>query len=130
MTREEHYKSMIKPDPEKRCAYCGARMHRVRFVSGRLEDLAAFTRRKYCNRVCMRKAFIKVGHTEQDYRPAHLSAFHLAYDILGKEKKCELCGSSKSIDVHHKDFDYKNNTPENIMILCRSCHMKIHRKNG
>ena len=78
----------------------------------------------------MRKGFISIGYTDQDYRPAHQSAHRIAYDVLGLEKKCELCGSMKSIDVHHKDHDYKNNTPENIMVLCRSCHMKIHRDYG
>ena len=125
--REEHNKSTIKPDPEKYCAYCGKEMHRVRFESVRLEDLSAFSRRKYCNRECMRKAFVKVGQSKQTYRCAHLSAYRLAYEILGKEKRCEICGSKRNIDVHHKDKNYRNNTAENIMIVCRSCHMKLHR---
>lgn len=121
------YRSWTKPDPEKYCAYCGKQMHRVRFDSGRLEDYRAFLRRKYCNRDCMKKAFVKVGVNDQLYRPAHHTASHLAYDILGKPRVCEKCGSTQSIDVHHIDGNYNNNTPENIMILCRSCHMKEHR---
>ncbi len=130
MTREELYKSRIKPDPEKYCAYCGQMMHRVRFESGRLEDLSAFTRRRYCCRECMRRAFIKVGHNNQLYFPSHHTARAIAYTILGKEYRCENCGSTTNIDVHHKDGDRNNNTPGNLELLCRSCHMKKHRNNG
>lgn len=127
---KERYLKMIKPDPEKFCAFCGKKMARVRFESGRLEDLAAFSRRKYCSRECMRKGFVKAGKTGQDYRPAHQSAKRLAFDVLNLEKKCVVCGSTRNIDVHHIDKDFRNNTAENLMIVCRSCHMKIHRSNG
>jgi 5-methylcytosine-specific restriction endonuclease McrA len=130
MNRGDYLKSITKEDPEKYCAFCGQRMHRARFDSGRLEDMSAFMRRKYCSRECMRKGFIKIGHTNQEYRPAHASAYHIAYQILGREKRCEICGSSRNIDVHHIDHDYRNNTIDNIMILCRRCHIKIHNRYG
>lgn len=53
--------------------------------------------------------------------------------FLGKPKSCEDCGSSKNLDYHHKDFNKRNNDTENIKILCRSCHQKVHwpfKKNG
>jgi hypothetical protein len=36
---------------------------------------------------------------------------------------CEQCGKP-AFDRHHKDGDTGNNTPENVAILCRRCHMK------
>lgn len=36
---------------------------------------------------------------------------------------CERCGSTKSIERHHKDENTLNNAPENIAFLCRKCHM-------
>lgn len=39
--------------------------------------------------------------------------------------KCELCGATKSLIHHHVSYD-----PEIIQILCRSCHHKVHWKNG
>lgn len=36
---------------------------------------------------------------------------------------CQDCGKPAT-DRHHKDGDTGNNTPENIEILCRRCHMK------
>ena len=37
---------------------------------------------------------------------------------------CVVCGAPGR-DRHHKDEDTGNNTPDNIAILCRRCHMKI-----
>ena len=35
---------------------------------------------------------------------------------------CSVCGNKKS-ERHHKDSNTANNEPENIIILCRRCHM-------
>lgn len=37
---------------------------------------------------------------------------------------CERCGQP-AIDRHHKNNDRLDNSPENIAILCRRCHMQI-----
>ena len=51
------------------------------------------------------------------------------FNIFGK--KCQSCGSTSRIQVHHKKYhydllpwEYKN--PEDIEILCMSCHEKEH----
>ncbi|MCK9568964.1 HNH endonuclease [Candidatus Pacearchaeota archaeon] len=48
--------------------------------------------------------------------------------------KCQVCGSTEKICVHHKDKtgwgkprNEKNNDMSNLILLCNSCHMKIHR---
>lgn len=38
--------------------------------------------------------------------------------------QCEVCGD-KNAERHHKDANTGNNTPENIAILCRRCHMIV-----
>ncbi len=38
---------------------------------------------------------------------------------------CEKCKKKKAIDRHHIDGNTFNNERNNIMILCRSCHMVI-----
>jgi hypothetical protein len=40
---------------------------------------------------------------------------------------CEVCNSVDKLITHHKDGDYKNNQVENLMVVCRSCHNKIHK---
>ena len=42
------------------------------------------------------------------------------YPTIGS---CEHCGNPAK-DRHHKDGDTANNSPENIAVLCRRCHMK------
>ncbi len=49
----------------------------------------------------------------------------------GKKFICEKCGLKshdykKSLAVHHKDRNKKNNLINNLEILCDSCHMKEH----
>lgn len=40
------------------------------------------------------------------------------------KKKCEECPSTKSLQFHH----YEPLAIDNFIILCRSCHMKLHSK--
>lgn len=123
------YSKLTKPTPEKYCAYCGKKLERKRF-NGRLEDLGVFNKRKFCNIECMKRGFVKKDGLNQKNEPAHSSARKIAYMIEERDKICELCGSTKSIDVHHKDGDFHNNSPENLMIVCRSCHMKLHKTSS
>lgn len=44
---------------------------------------------------------------------------------------CALCGEEKDLVVHHKNglgrcTNSPDNNPKNFVVLCRSCHMKIH----
>lgn len=57
-------------------------------------------------------------------------------EILGRDKKCVLCGSRRNLDVHeinprsafgsktiHLAFE-----PKNRVALCRTCHSTAHTK--
>lgn len=39
---------------------------------------------------------------------------------------CQVCNKEPSIQVHHIDYNKKNNNPDNLITLCRSCHMKTN----
>lgn len=43
---------------------------------------------------------------------------------------CQLCGKERSTDVHHIDWNKLNNSVENLITLCRSCHAKHHHKSN
>lgn len=113
---------------EKYCEYCGKQLERKRF-NDRLEDFTVFKNRKYCNRECMKRAYLKIGENEQSYSNAHTTARKINELILHKEV-CELCGSDKNLDIHHIDGNWKNNNFNNLMCLCRSCHTKYERNKG
>lgn len=121
----ERMRTNQKPTPNKYCKYCGKKLERIRFPSGRLECLNSFDRRKYCDRECMKKGFLKLDSDKQSDRNGRATAQRINELILHKDK-CEICGSKKNIDVHHKDENPSNNVLDNLMVLCRSCHMKIH----
>jgi hypothetical protein len=38
----------------------------------------------------------------------------------------ELIGRLKKLDVHHIDYNKKNCDPDNLMSLCRKCHLKTN----
>lgn len=109
-----------KQEPEKYCQFCGKRLQR-RIINGRLEDLGSFVRRKNCDVVCMAKGMKKEKVTK--------SAYHQRAKKY-RTKMCEKCKSTKQLSVHHKDEDYTNNAPANLMTLCASCHLKLHWANG
>lgn len=41
-----------------------------------------------------------------------------------KEAKCEICGHSESIELHHINGNPTDNRLENLQILCPNCHAK------
>ncbi len=107
-----------KKTASKTCQKCGKEFHRRRFGS-RLEDFTRWSQRKYCSKQCnyIREAI------------DHKSSFHrLARTFL--KNCCALCDSTKNLDVHHKDRNYKNNEPSNLETLCHTCHMKLHWRQG
>ena len=56
--------------------------------------------------------------------------------LIRDNYKCqwgELCKSKETpinkLVVHHIDFDNNNNSPSNLITLCRKCHSKFHSEN-
>lgn len=43
-------------------------------------------------------------------------------------KKCEECGQSYDLLVHHIDEDRSNNDFNNLKVLCTSCHAIVHQR--
>ncbi len=109
-----------KDDPEKFCAACDKPLVRKR-IGGRLEDRAVFLRRKYCNRSCMAR-----GQRKAKVQPEtlHWRARRFRAD------KCETCGATENLALHHKDGNPNNNRKSNRMTLCGSCHTQWHWDHG
>lgn len=64
----------------------------------------------------------------------------LAIEVYNKAgNKCELCGNKNDLTVHHLDGNGRhneeknllvNNDIDNLQILCRGCHGRIHGKQN
>jgi len=108
------------PVNPKKCRACQAVMLRKR-INGRLEDRGVYSRRKYCNRVCM-------GIAARSSTPSRESLLRLARKYRGSS--CEHCGTSRKLSIHHKDKDWTNNDPSNLQTLCSRCHMLLHHADG
>jgi len=48
-------------------------------------------------------------------------------EILELQQVCQLCKSEKFLVVHHIDKNKKNNNIDNLVVLCRRCHGKVHQ---
>lgn len=42
--------------------------------------------------------------------------------------QCSICGTTSPLEFHHIDENRENNTEENIILLCKNCHGKFHKK--
>lgn len=51
---------------------------------------------------------------------------HMAYKVYMMEHKCARCGFEGVVAIHHKDSNKTNNSKENLIILCYTCHAKAH----
>jgi hypothetical protein len=104
----------------KNCAACNKQMVR-QVYNGRLEDRGVYARRKYCNVRCMGAA--------RTLPPTSKSQLLVIARRLLKAV-CERCGTDKRLQAHHVDGNMANNTPQNVMTLCISCHTKWHWEHG
>ena len=41
---------------------------------------------------------------------------------------CEGCTARSNLGIHHINFDHYDNRPENLQVLCVSCHMSLHKR--
>lgn len=105
----------------KKCKFCGIIMERKRYSNGILEAWNWYNKRLYCSCECMNKARKSKPKTGTSWMTLHYHARNLK-----PRGECEICGSEVNIDVHHIDGNPQNNSLENLMRLCRSCHSKIH----
>lgn len=103
-----------------KCSYCGKEFKK---------SLSKLKNSKsglyFCSKECKNNAqrcesnILNKNYSRKNYR---ITAF------LYKEHKCECCGNSdkRVLEIHHKNFNHKDNRIENLMIVCANCHRIIH----
>lgn len=43
-------------------------------------------------------------------------------------RKCEICGETRALIIHHKNHNRKDNEKDNLKTLCANCHFEHHFK--
>lgn len=54
-------------------------------------------------------------------------AHYKRMQTMNDDNKCCECGTMEDLVIHHKDHNPKNTTPENLVKMCRGCHINHHR---
>ena len=68
------------------------------------------------------------GHYTHGSFKTGIQAYRRIYRDAHEDMKCELCGSTRHLCIHHKDENRYNNKLDNLQCLCKSCHQKHHLK--
>lgn len=89
---------------------------------------------KYCCKGCRRKAERLFGNKQQtDLEYKNFIRFGgNRFDVLERDEyTCQICGNVNQLVIHHKDesgqSDNVNNEIDNLVTLCRRCHVNIHK---
>ena len=115
-----------KDDEERYCLQCHKKLYRRRYNSGVLESNYSFHMRLFCNRLCYAKYKMKA-----EVKRSAISSRALKF----RKDVCERCGVHNGtpkgkLAVHHINNNQYDNSPDNIMTLCNSCHAKWHWEHG
>jgi hypothetical protein len=113
-----------KPNPNVKCAMCDKE-----FYLTKSRTVKSKSGLHFCCRECKDKAQRISGISA--ILPTHYNSAN-DYRTLAIQKyglKCSSCGYEDhpaAITVHHKDRDRKNNSLDNLEVLCQNCHCIKH----
>jgi len=65
------------------------------------------------------------SHLSGKVNPRRWGQYHREELFKLIDYKCQVCGELNNLEIHHKQY---TNNLEDLAVLCKKCHMKIHRK--
>jgi len=86
--------------------------------------------KKTCSRSCSNKNRIGIQYKINRPKDKVVSIKRIKVRLLKlRGGVCERCNYSKTkiLEIHHKNRNRKNNTFENLELLCPNCHAEEHR---
>lgn len=66
---------------------------------------------------------------KSDYNELTVSGGYTRSNRYFPKKTCWGCGATENLENHHLDKNPKNNSENNILTLCQSCHKAFHHSN-
>lgn len=63
---------------------------------------------------------------DQTYDTIFYNKSYRSMILESQNNKCFGCDSTTALCLHHIDENKQNNSNDNLIFVCRSCHMKIH----
>ena len=118
------YYNNLKNKKPKKVAYC-------------LNCLCIIENKKFCNTECLKEFNYKNDVKTWLNAPGDIKSprsYMKKWLIEKNGNCCHICGWAKQhpisenipIEMHHKDGNWKNNIPDNLIILCPNCHSLTH----
>ncbi len=83
--------------------------------------------RKTCGPECYGKLISSIVSVTS-FKHGQSQVYYTPRALEFKKLECDWCSTKDLLEIHHKDKNKANNTKENIMTLCKSCHAKLHYK--
>lgn len=126
---EEKYKTLTQPQIAE---ICGVNVSTIKEWFKRLDIKTRNPKEQrqikasYGNKFIFEDRFDKKSYLTVYENEGRITSKMLNYikDLVGK---CQCCGYTEVLDLHHIDENKFNNRPENHLICCPNCHSKIHR---
>ena len=69
---------------------------------------------------------IHFGKENGNWKGGVSSAYYLKLQKEYLKNLCYFCQVNFKLSVHHKDGNRRNNQIKNLVVVCRSCHKKLH----
>jgi len=95
----------------------------VRSIQRRMKKIGLVRTVKEAFRNAMRRGRIEFYFKKQkEHKKRKTLSPKLRYQVLIRDKICQLCGSNINLEIDHKDENPSNNTIENLQVLCHECN--------
>lgn len=78
---------------------------------------------KTCSKACFHK-LLSIGKIGKK-NPRFNNGYRQYRRIMKDEKLCKNCGRKYNLETHHIDGNVRNNNPNNLVKVCRRCHMML-----
>jgi hypothetical protein len=112
--------------PKTNCGQCGVKLTSENFSHSQIKPEKTWWVCNLCYRKAMRKYIRKYNKKNNLSTKVHAYTRLYAYRSFALKivnYKCQHCGiKAEKLQLHHIDGNFKNNEPNNLIMLCLKCH--------